>query len=76
MAITRPLVKGDKETLDFVVTNPNNTARNITTDALTFTVKTKHTDTAALLAKTSADGGVQKTDAAQGKASVPILPAD
>ncbi len=69
---------GDTDYLDFVATQPDGTAQDITNWIISFTLKRSLTDTDAnaVLHKTTTGGTVTITNAALGRGSVLIVPAD
>jgi len=72
------LTRGDTDFLDGTATKPDGTAQPLTGWTIRFIVKRRpgDPDNEAVITKTTADGGIQITDAAQGLYTVPITPAD
>lgn len=69
------LIRGDGERIEFAVTNPDGTPRNISTDTFRFTAKTGINRPEAVIQKSSPDG-IVLSNAVGGEGYVEILPED
>ncbi len=77
MASIGTVTRGDYEEITFAVTNPNGSARNITTDTIKFSAKVTLKDAAPLVTKISTDATqIVKTNAAGGIGKVVLQPTD
>ena len=69
------ITRGDERTLSVAVLNPNGTPANLTGKRVLWAAK-RHPSETAVVSKSSTAGGITVTDAANGLATVTILPAD
>ena len=75
MANLGTVTRGDTETINLTIKNPDGSARDITTDSIKFTVKKRVQDASYVVQKT-VGSGIVKTNAAGGLATVTLNPAD